>query len=198
MSHPSVKNVIVLAKQMHAEDTRLVAYVVVDAPTKPTVNDLRTFVNRLLPEYMTPSFFLILDEMPLTPSGKIDRHALPMPDMSRPDLQVEYIAPRNDTEEKLVHICIELLRINQVGVLDNFFDLGGHSLLATQLMSRMRDQFGVNLPLRVLFEKPTVEGLAMAIEEAMLSVHHDDVPTITAVSRAGKRRKLSDIQQNGA
>mgnify|MGYP006277890017 CR=1 FL=1 len=194
--HPAIKNVIVLPKQVRADDVRLVAYIVVDAEQKPSVNDLRHFMSQRLPDYMVPATFVFLESMPLTPSGKIDRHALPMPDLSRPELHVEYVAPRNDTEEKLVEICKDLLRIDKVGVNDNFFDLGGHSLLATQFMSRMRDQFSVELPLRVLFEKPTVAGLAEAVEEAKMTAPKEDIPAIKAVSRDRRRRKLSDIKQD--
>ncbi|MBN1481964.1 amino acid adenylation domain-containing protein [candidate division KSB1 bacterium] len=192
--HPSVQNVIVLAKEIRQDDTRLVAYCVFETTEKPTVDDLRLYMKNRLPDYMVPATFVYLDEMPLTPSGKIDRKALPAPDLSRPDLQVEYVAPRNETEEKLVEICQELLRVDKVGVNDNFFDLGGHSLLATQFMSRMRTQFHVELPLRVLFEQPTVAGLAEAVEHAKLTAPKEDIPAITAVSRESRRRKLADIQ----
>ena len=192
--HPRVRDVIVLAKEVRQDDVRLVAYLVFNSDEKPTVNDLRGYIKNLLPDYMVPATFVYLDEMPLTPSGKIDRKALPVPDLSRPDLQVEYVAPRNETEEKLVAICMDLLQLKKVGVNDNFFDIGGHSLLATQFMSRMRDQFHVELPLRTLFEKPTVAALAEAVDEAKLTAPAEQIPTITAVSRERRRRKLNDIK----
>ncbi len=191
--HPQVRDVIVLAKEVRQDDTRLVGYLVFHGQEKPPVDELRYYMKTRLPDYMVPATFVYLDEMPLTPSGKIDRKALPQPDLSRPDLQVEYVAPRNDTEEKLVEICMDLLQLKKVGVNDNFFDIGGHSLLATQFMSRMRDLFHVELPLRTLFEKPTVAALAEAVEEAKLTAPTEQIPTIQAVSRDRRRRKLNDI-----
>ena len=193
--HPAVKNVIVLAKEVRPGDTRLVAYVVSANEDRPTIEDLREFMRSRLPDYMLPATFVFLDDMPLTPSGKIDRKVLPVPDLSRPELQVEYVEARNETEEKLVNICRDLLNVDKVGVYDNFFDLGGHSLLATQFMSRLRDQFNVEIPLRTLFEKPTVDELAQVVEAAAQSTRAS-IPAIKAVSREGRRRKLSEIQKN--
>ena len=96
------------------------------------------------------------DGLPLTPNGKVDRDALPAPDQSRPELETAYIAPRTRTEELLAEVWVELLKLEKVGIHDNFFELGGHSLLATQVISRLRRAFGVDLPLRSLFETPTI------------------------------------------
>ncbi|NOY59011.1 MAG: non-ribosomal peptide synthetase, partial [Calditrichaeota bacterium] len=194
--HAAVKNVIVLAKEVRPGDTRLVAYVVSANKDRPTIEDLREFMRSRLPDYMLPATFVFLDEMPLTPSGKIDRKVLPMPDLSRPELQVEYVEARNETEEKLVKICRDLLNVDKVGVYDNFFDLGGHSLLATQFMSRLRDQFNVEIPLRTLFEKPTVDELAQVVEAAAQSTRAP-IPAIKAVSREGRKVRLSSIQKDG-
>lgn len=197
--HPLVKDVIVLAKKVRADDARLVAYLVLDIGEKPAVEEMRAFVRARLPEYMTPASFVFLDAMPLTPSGKIDRHALPMPDLTRSDLQVEYVEPRNEAEAFIADICRELLSVDKVGVNDNFFDLGGHSLLATQLMSRIRNKFGVEVPLRVLFEQPTVAGLAESVAELkMTAPNREETPAITAVSREGRRKKLSAIRADGS
>ncbi|MBO1348050.1 MAG: amino acid adenylation domain-containing protein [Hormoscilla sp. GUM202] len=120
------------------------------------IPQLRGFLQEKLPDYMMPSAFVILEELPLTPSGKVDRRALPAPDKSRPLLDVELVAPRSPTEEILAGIWAEVLSLNEVGVLDNFFMLGGDSIGATQLISRIRDRFGIELSLHRLFESPTV------------------------------------------
>ena len=122
---------------------------------------LKDHMRVALPDYMVPAVFVILDEFPLTPNGKIDRKALPAPEHGSTQT---YTPPRNETEETLVAIWEDLLSIDQVGVLDDFFALGGHSLLATQLVSRIRDRLNVTLPLNSLFDDPTVAGLATAVE----------------------------------
>jgi acyl carrier protein len=113
---------------------------------------------------MVPSAFVFLDSLPLTPNGKLDRKALPAPDHSRPELDDAFAAPRTPVEEILANIWAEVLKLDKVGIHDNFFDLGGHSLLATQLISRVRDAFKLDLPLRSLFEAPTIYGLAQRVQ----------------------------------
>ncbi|HEX8352074.1 MAG TPA: phosphopantetheine-binding protein, partial [Pyrinomonadaceae bacterium] len=112
-----------------------------------------------------PSLFVELSELPLTPSGKLDRKALPAPDGARPGSAREYVAPRSATEEALALIWREVLGVGRVGVEDNFFELGGHSLLATQVVSQVKEIFDVDLPLRSLFERPTVGGAAASLAE---------------------------------
>ncbi len=124
---------------------------------------LRRYLEEKLPEYMVPQAFVLLDEMPLTPNGKVDRRALPEPDRTRPELAAEYVAPRSAVEEVVASIWSEVLDVEQVGVHDNFFDLGGHSLKATQVISHLREALQVELPLRSLFEEPTVAGLALRV-----------------------------------
>jgi FkbM family methyltransferase len=126
--------------------------------------DLRDFLLHKLPDHMVPSVYTFLDALPLTPNGKVDRRALPAPDGSRPDLAEAYLAPRNRTEELLAKIWAEVLKLERIGIHDNFFDLGGHSLLATRVVSRIREVFRIDLALRALFEKPTVAGLSNHIE----------------------------------
>jgi len=127
------------------------------------VPQLREYLQGKLPEYMVPQSFVLLDEMPLTPNGKVDRRALPAPDRTRPELEAAYVAPRNAVEEVAAGIWSEVLDVEQVGVYDNFFELGGHSLKATQVISRLRESLQVELPLRSLFQEPTVAGLAQLI-----------------------------------
>jgi acyl carrier protein len=107
---------------------------------------------------------VFLDSLPLTPSGKVDRKALPAPDNSRPELDNRFVAPRTPGEQSIAKIWAEVLKLEKVGIHDNFFELGGHSLLATQVISRLRDAFRVDLPLRSLFESPTVAALAERVE----------------------------------
>jgi ubiquinone/menaquinone biosynthesis C-methylase UbiE/acyl carrier protein len=130
------------------------------------VPQLRSSLSEQLPDYMIPSAFVLLDEWPLTPGGKLDVHALPAPDSARPQGQGAFVAPRTATEKMLAAIWSDLLGVARVGIQDNFFELGGHSLLATQLISRVREKLQVEIALRQLFEQPTVAGFAAAIEAA--------------------------------
>jgi amino acid adenylation domain-containing protein len=158
--HPAIREAIVLAREDRAGDKRLVAYVVPEPETQPGVTELRRYLQEKLPEYMLPSDFVVLERTPLTPNGKIDRKALPMPDRARPDLSEAFIAPRTPLEEMLADAWKQILGREKVGVHDSFFELGGHSLLATQLISRLREIFQIEMPMRYLFESPTIAGLA--------------------------------------
>ena len=115
---------------------------------------------------MVPPVFVLMSAMPLTPNGKVDRHALPDPEQTRPELQVEYVAARTEIEAALTEIWMQLLGLEQIGIFDNFFDLGGHSLLATKVVSRVRETFEVELPLHTVFESPTIAELSECIENA--------------------------------
>ena len=125
---------------------------------------LRSYLQAKLPEYMIPSAFVMLERLPLTPNGKVDRRALPAPEKGRSSLRDRYVQPRTAVEQQLAQIWAEVLGLADVGIHDNFFELGGHSLLATQVVSRIRTTFTVELPLRVLFESPTVAELALRVE----------------------------------
>jgi acyl carrier protein len=147
-------------------DKRLVAYVVWKPGEAPQMGELRSFIKGHLPEYMLPSAFVEMDMLPLSPNGKVERKLLPAPDGARPELEQAYVAPRNEVEQTLSNIWAEVLRLEEIGINDNFFDLGGHSLLATQVISRVEVAFNVELPLRAIFENPTVAGLAMTLVQA--------------------------------
>ena len=199
--HPAVKETVVLAReevenpksetctepsrsiQNPKSAKRLVAYVVPRQEGTPAINELRSFLNEKLPEYMVPSAFVFLDRLPLTANGKIDRRGLPAPDQSRPALKESFVAPRTPIEELLAEIWAAVLKLDTVGVHDNFFDLGGHSLLATQVMSRIGQAFKVELPLRALFESPTVAGLVERIEEIRREEHGMQLYLLLSVSR---------------
>jgi amino acid adenylation domain-containing protein len=165
--HPAIQEALVQALEDSPGSKRLVAYVVVAGDSHISTGESREFLRQKLPEYMLPSVFVSLPEMPLTPNGKIDRRALPAPERLRPELSERFVAPRNPIEEMLASIWSEVLELDGVGVDDNFFELGGHSLLATQVISRVRAVFRVDIPLRHLFEAPTLSGLARKIEKTM-------------------------------
>ena len=184
--HPSTREAVVLTRQDQHGNLRLVAYLACHADAPPSISELRQFLKQRLPEYMLPAAFVSLEAMPLTANGKIDHRALPIPDESRPELQHAYIAPRSPQEEILVKIWSEVLGIEQVGVHDNFFELGGHSLLATQVVSRVRAAFSIDLPLRSLFESPTVADLAAEIGRTLHGAEGDYVQRLTRVERDGE------------
>jgi len=158
--HKSVREAVVVARIDARGDAYLAAYVVATHGPLPTGGELRAFLKAKLPEYMLPSVYRVLDKLPLTPHGKVDRHALPRSEGSERELDVAFVAPRNAVEEVLSEIFAEVLRVERVGINDNFFELGGHSLLATQVASRVRKTFQPDLPLRKIFEAPTVASLA--------------------------------------
>jgi amino acid adenylation domain-containing protein len=165
--HPQVQEVVVIAWADKLGDKRLVAYIIPRLGQRSSTSELRVFLKNKLPEYMVPSTFVLLKKLPLTPNGKVDRLALPAPDTARPDLEDVFVAPRTPVEKLLAKIWSEVLRLEQVGIHDNFFNLGGHSLLATQVMSRLQDSFDVDLALRDLFDMPTIATLAMTIAQRL-------------------------------
>ena len=178
--HPAVRETAVLAREDGTDDRRLVAYLTVagDRPV-PASLELRQFLRNSLPEPMVPSAYVVLEALPLTPNGKVDREALPA--LVRRAVQPVgvSVAPRGSVEEEVASVWGAVLGLDRVGAHDSFFDIGGHSLLATQVISRLREVFGVEIPLRTLFEAPTVAGLAERIE---------------AIRRGGTRHESSPIE----
>ncbi len=162
-AHPEVGACAVVAVRQEGGETRLLAYVAARREPAPGAEELRRFLGRTLPGYMLPAAFMFLPELPLSVSGKVDRKALPAPDWTA---AAGWVAPRTPVEELLAGFWKELLGCERVGARDDFFELGGHSLLATRLMARVRTALGVELPVRSVFEAPTVEALAAAIERA--------------------------------
>lgn len=188
--HPAVQEAVVVVREDVPSEKRLVAYVVADKVTggqgdrvnddeggllslgiisgsPVTLSNLRGYLQQTLPDYMLPSAYVLLNALPLTPNGKVDRIALPAPDVADWRLMQPYVAPQTASESALATIWSAILRVDQVGMNDNFFELGGHSLLATQVASRLNETFGVEIPLRTLFEQPTIAGLAIKIEAAI-------------------------------
>jgi amino acid adenylation domain-containing protein len=179
----AVKQAVVLAKEDPHGDKRLVAYIVVHRDRSVSAEELKSCLQQHLPDYMVPSAILFLPKIPLTANGKIDRQALPAPEQVQAKI---HVGPRNPTEETIAAIWTEVLRRDRISIDDNFFDLGGHSLMATQVISRLREHFRIELGIRALFEKPTVAGLAEAIECASSSAEGSDSP-IRPVSREAYR-----------
>jgi amino acid adenylation domain-containing protein len=160
-------NASVVVAREDSGDKRLVAYVVVATGVALTHSTLQDFLKNYLPDYMVPAAFVQLSSLPMTHSGKVDRAALPAPGPENTIADQIYVAPRTATEERLVAILSELLAVAQVSVNDNFFFLGGHSLLGTQLIARARDAFGVELPLRTVFDFPTAAEISIVIDEML-------------------------------
>ncbi|MTJ51844.1 amino acid adenylation domain-containing protein [Anabaena sp. UHCC 0253] len=176
---------VAIAKADKLGNQNLVAYLLVKDGFE--LQELRNFLKSQLPDYMIPSGFVILESFPLTPNGKIDRKALPEPEFTRENLQQSYQAPRTASEVILCEIFSELLNINPVGVQDNFFDLGGHSLLAVRLMALIQDRFKINLPLAILFQSPTVEQLALLVDDPNFNVSS---PTLIPIQSKGNKLPL--------
>ncbi|MCY1047041.1 amino acid adenylation domain-containing protein [Corallococcus sp. bb12-1] len=187
--HPEIQNATVLVREDVPGDQRLVAYVVPTAALDP--NALRAFLKQRLPEYMVPATFVTLATLPLTANGKVDRKALPAPEAGLARRE-HHVAPRTTTERQLAELWAQVLRIERIGRKDHFFELGGHSLLATQVVSRVRATFGVELPLRALFEAPVLEQLALRVEQAPST---QALPALVATPRTNTSLPLSFAQQ---
>lgn len=155
-----IKDVAVFATQDNANNKRLVAYVVPATELAPTITQLREAVFKTLPDYMIPSAFVMLDELPLTPTGKVDRRALPNPAPNRPDLKEPFVFPQNMQERQLRDIWEQVLGVQPIGVKDNFFELGGHSLSAMRMLAQLEQVTGTKLSLTTLFQAPTIKELA--------------------------------------
>ncbi|HWP41619.1 MAG TPA: phosphopantetheine-binding protein [Blastocatellia bacterium] len=170
---------------------RLIAYVVPAAGESPTSKELRSFLAQKLPEYMVPASYVFLGALPLTSSGKIDRRALPLPLQAGPDAGAGFVAPRDDVEEVMAAIWAEVLGLDRVGVESNFFELGGHSLTASQVIYRVRDLFQTEIPIRCLFESPTVAEICKVL------VASEPVPGLTLnIAQAFKAmRRMSSSER---
>lgn len=182
---PRIKQVAVVAREHGDGDYRLVAYCSTRRQQRPAVSELRANLAKILPEYMLPSEFIFLDEFPLSPNGKVDHRQLPAPDSTRiaGKSEEEYQAPDSEIELALATMWEEVLRVNHIGVNDNFFEVGGHSLLAAGVLSRIRERFGVALPFRTLFEAPTVAALAMRIDTILWGNRGSDSPPELSIDR---------------
>jgi len=193
-AHAGVHECSVVTREDVAEDVRLVAYVVAEADQKLEVNELRSFLREKLPEYMMPAAFVMMEALPLSPNGKVDRLALPVPEQVRTHSDEEFIAERTPTQAVLAGMWEHLLGVGPVRVDDDFFDLGGHSLLAMQLISRVREAFELEVPLPALFENSTLAGFAQRLDALMRGERQLPVLPIEPVSR-DRNLPLSFAQQ---
>ncbi len=186
---PAVRDAVVAAREARGGGKRLLAWVVPREGCEPTVSELRAALQEVLPEYMVPSVFSLLAELPVTPSGKVDRRAVARmeADEERPDLGIDFAAPRNQIEEMLVEIWSDLLGVERVGIRDDFFQLGGHSLLVAKLASRVRQAFRVELPMVEVFKNPTVADMAREVVRAERAA---DVPDLPPIRRAPRNRPI--------
>ncbi len=195
--YPAVREAIALVREDNPGDKRLVAYIVANSElrgghgdTDPThskfINHLRVFLKQKLPQYMMPSAFVLLEAMPLTPNGKIDRRSLRAPDTNTAEFESNFTEPRTPDEQLIAEIWAEVLGLERVGIHDNFFELGGHSLLATQAISRLREAFQVEVPLRSLFESPTVA----TVTESLLQYRAEQKLKAPPIKRASRQGEL--------
>jgi amino acid adenylation domain-containing protein len=184
--HPAVReNVVVAHEGTSSAERHLVAYVVSTDQSTLSTNRFRGFLKDKLPEFMVPSVFVALETLPLMPNGKVDRGALPLPETTRLELENVFVGPRTEAEQLVAQVWREVLKVEKIGVRDNFFELGGHSLTATQVIARLREAFRTELPLRFLFETPTVAELTHKIETLNGQVVDLGFPPIVRVSREG-------------
>ncbi|MBT8226877.1 MAG: amino acid adenylation domain-containing protein [Dactylosporangium sp.] len=200
-AHPAVARAAVVAREDTPGDRRLIAYVAPEARTSageavPGAGELaaavRATVAARLPAYLVPSAFLVMPVLPLTPTGKIDRAALPEPALTRPELRTPFVDPRNDLERSIAECCVRLLGVERVGVHDNFFEIGGHSLLAVQLAAQINAAHGIQVPMRPFFDNPTVAGLATWVADQR--ARGTPAPAIPVVDR-GEGVPLSFAQE---
>jgi len=165
LQHWGVSEAVVVPREAAPGDKRLISYLVTNPDWDISISELRNHLQAKLPEYMIPSAFVRLEALPLTANGKLDWQALPLPDQITAEMLKDYVAPNSDVEKVLAGLWGEVLGIQRVGIHDDFFEMGGHSLLATQLISRLRDAFEIELPLKSLFEAPTVARFAVTVLE---------------------------------
>ena len=167
-AHPEVAEAVVAVREL-AGERALVGYYVARSQLAPTPAELREGLKRRLPPYLVPAALVALDRLPLNPHGKVDLRALPEPDRDLGTERLTYQAPRTPLEEEIAALWREVLGVEGVGIGDDFFELGGHSLLATRVLSRLGDDFGVEIPLHALFEEPTVAGLAQSLGALLIA-----------------------------
>jgi amino acid adenylation domain-containing protein len=184
--HPAVRETAVILREDVLGEPRLVAYVVPVQEPGPTMRELRHFLEKQLPAAMVPSTLMLLEALPLTPSGKVDRLGLPQPDSRRPALKDDYVAPHTPVEQQIATIWCHLLGLERVGIHDNFFELGGHSLLAMQIVSRVRDTTHVEVSLLHFLETPTVAGMAAIIETGEQTAKGMETQALVPIPREGR------------
>ena len=193
-AHAAVRDAVVIVRTDGTLDKNLIAYVVADNDSPPSVNELRSYLKEQLPEYMLPSHFVLLEAFPLNPNGKVNHEALPPLDRTTLELDENFAAPRSAIEEVVAGIWANVLGLSQLGATDNFFELGGHSLLAAKAVAQIKQAFKLDVPLRALFESPTVREFSGVLEERQRADYHLDEMPIGRISRDGSL-PLSFAQQ---
>jgi len=189
--HPNIQQSVVVAREVAPGDTRLIAYFVAVPQSHPTLGELRDFLGARLPDFMVPATFVRLEKLPLTANGKVDRMSLPAPEDTNTLRDSAYTAPRTDMEKTVAGILERLLGLEHVDVEENFFSLGGHSLLGAQLVARLRDTFGIEMPLRVIFEAPSVAELSSEIDRLL-------VAKVEAMSEKEVQRLLNSMPETSS
>ncbi|MBN3907811.1 MAG: non-ribosomal peptide synthetase [Nostoc sp. NMS1] len=193
--HPDVREIVVLARHDETGEKQLTAYIVPHYNSRYTHNKLRSFLQQQLPHYMVPSAFVMLESLPLTANGKVDRHKLPAPSRERPQLEQAYIAPQTDLERLLAGILSELLKIDRVGIDDNFFDLGGTSISILQIAVRVKQELGIELPTVKLFQYSTIGSLAKYLHSNQNSQpSHDKLQNRAQRQQAAQARRRNHQQ----
>lgn len=198
LEYPAVKEVAVISIADPNGDQRLVAYVAANRTPAPTFRDLRHFLTQKLPDHMVPSAFVMLDALPLTPSGKVDRSALPPPEQQRPKREIDHVAPRTPMEETLAKIWADVLKVESPSIHDDFFELGGDSLAASRIISRVIQTFQLELPLKALLEAPSVAQMT-AVIDANHEKHATDaelarmLSEVEAMTEADAQRHFDEI-----
>lgn len=201
-SHELVADAIVLVREDEAGDKRLVVYVVSTSEIYPSTTELRDHLSNRLPAYMLPSAFVMLEDFPLLPNGKIDRHALPRPEQERPSLDAAFQAPRSPLEESVAKIWCDVLKLERIGVQDNFFELGGHSLLGAKLISNLRRSLNCELSLIDVFQSPTVERLTQVIYQRQTESEAEEelgalLAELETLSDEEAQKRLERLVKNG-
>jgi acyl carrier protein len=186
-----IDKAVVLVREDEPGDKRLVAYFTLKDDQEYSQNELRNYMRLKLPEYMVPSFFVKLTEMPLTLNGKIDRKALPQPEQKRSDLEQEFVPPQNETENILSEAWIKVLKIDRVGIHDNFFELGGNSLLIVQLAGRLKNEYAIDIPVVKCFQYPTIHACAAYIDNSQSQLQ----PSENVLKKAQLQRKAMAAQK---
>jgi acyl carrier protein len=188
--HPQVREAVVLAREDGARGKRLVAYVTSAGPSGPSVPELRAYLQGALPGYMVPAAFVVLDVLPLTANGKVDRRVLPAPDQTRQEQLVPFVAAGTDAEQKIAAIWKEAIGVDTLGVDDNFFEAGGDSLIMIEVQWKLNDVLGRKVPLAQMFQHPTVRSLAAALSRQS---HEEEAAGSASRSRA--KARLEAVKQ---
>ncbi|MFN6484866.1 MULTISPECIES: non-ribosomal peptide synthetase [unclassified Nostoc] len=196
--HPSIRETVVLAQETQPGDKNLVAYVVPCNKQTLTTSELRNFLLKLLPEYMVPSVFIMLEVLPLTSNGKVNRQALPAPETLRPELEVAYVMPQTEIEQTIATIWQKFLNIEKIGIHDNFFELGGHSLLLVKVNSQLREIFKIDLSMLDMFRYPTISSLAEFFSSTKNQISSLNETNISiekiAIGKSQQRKRLQKMK----